>query len=106
MIIFLIITLLLGDMFSFLGWVIKSQNAGDMINGYNDRIYDKTKVSKIMGNSLLYLGSFIILLGIINIFLDEKYNRYSARILFFSIVVVIIIAVYRIEKYGKKQSNK
>ncbi|GEM_PF-2561815 len=33
MIISLVITLLLGGMFSFLGWVIKSQNAGDMVSG-------------------------------------------------------------------------
>lgn len=63
-----IVSLILGIIFLFLGWIIKSQNAGDMINGYNDRIYDKTKVSKIMGNSLLYLGSFIILLDIVLVY--------------------------------------
>jgi len=49
MIILLVITLLLGGMFSFLGWVIKSQNAGDMVNGFNNKKDDKEKVSKIMG---------------------------------------------------------
>jgi len=37
MIIFLVITLLLGGMFSFLGWVIKLQNARDMVNGFNNK---------------------------------------------------------------------
>jgi len=49
MIIFLIITLLLGGMFSFLGWVIKSQNAGDMINRFNNKKDHKEEVLKIMG---------------------------------------------------------
>ena len=42
------IVILLGLMFLFSGWVMKSQNAGDMINGFNDRRYSKIKVSTIM----------------------------------------------------------
>lgn len=75
MIISLAITLLLGGMFSFLGWVIKSQNAGDIVNGFNNKKDDKEKVSKIMGNNLLFLGICIILIGIINLFLHVYTNK-------------------------------
>ena len=31
----IIITFLMGGFLTFLGWVIKSQNAGDMLNGFD-----------------------------------------------------------------------
>jgi len=99
---FFIITLLLGGMFSFLGWVIKSQNVGDMVNGFNNKKDDKEKVPKIMGNNLLFLGICIILIGIINLFLHEKYSSYSSNALIIVILIIIVKATYETNKYGKK----
>lgn len=60
----MISTFLLGGMFTFFGWIIKSQNAGDMINGFNEKRHDKKKVSKIMGNNMLYIGISVIIVGL------------------------------------------
>ena len=37
------------------------------------KIYDKNKVSKIVGNDIFYTGLGIILIAIISIFLNNKY---------------------------------
>lgn len=68
----IIITMLMGGFLTFLGWVIKSQNAGDMLNGFDARKYDKDKVSRIIGGDILNTGLLIIILGIIGIFLNSK----------------------------------
>lgn len=39
----IIITMLMGGLFTFLGWVIKSQNAGDMLNGFDEKNTIKIK---------------------------------------------------------------
>ena len=48
-------------------------NAGDILNFYDEKIYDKNKVSKIVGNDIFYTGLGIILIAIISIFLNNKY---------------------------------
>lgn len=42
----IISTLLIGGMFTGLGWIIKSQNAGDMLNGFDEKNITKTKYPK------------------------------------------------------------
>lgn len=104
-IVLLSVTFLIGVMFSGFGAIIKTQNAGDMINGFDDNGDDKEKVSRIMGRSLLYTGLLEIIVGIIGIlFLD----RYLKAVCIIQIIIVcsgIGIGVYRTNKYGKKEIN-
>lgn len=72
----IIITMLMGGLFTFLGWVIKSQNAGDMLNGFDEKKYDKDKVSRIVGGDMLSTGLLIMLIGSIGIFLSSKFYNY------------------------------
>lgn len=72
----IIITMLMGGLFTFLGWVIKSQNAGDMLNGFDEKKYDKDKVSRIVGGDMLSTGLLIMLVGSIGIFLSSKFYNY------------------------------
>lgn len=43
------------------------------MNFYDEKIHDKNKVSKIVGNDIFYTGLGIILIAIISIFLNNKY---------------------------------
>ena len=43
------------------------------MNFYDEKIYDKNKVSKIVVNDIFYTGLGIILIAIISIFLNNKY---------------------------------
>lgn len=69
----IISTLLIGGMFTGLGWIIKSQNAEDMLNGFDEKKYYKDKVSKIVGRDMFYTGISIILIGVFGIFLIVKF---------------------------------
>ncbi|MBU3110938.1 DUF3784 domain-containing protein [Clostridium lacusfryxellense] len=94
----IIITLIMGGMFTFLGWVIKSQNAGDMLNGFDAKKYDKEKVSRIVGGDMLYTGLLIILIGVIGVFLSSKfYNNITiTQVVIF--VIGIIKSIYDMDK--------
>ena len=83
----IIITMLMGGLFTFLGWVIKSQNAGDMLNGFDEKKYDKDKVSRIVGGDMLSTGLLIMLIGSIGIFLSSKFYNY---ITFVQIGIVVL----------------
>ena len=41
-----------GGIVTFIGSIIKFFNAGDILNFYDEKIYDKNKVSKIVGNDI------------------------------------------------------
>ena len=56
-----------GGIVTFIGSIIKFFNAGDVLNFYDEKIHDKNKVSKIVGNDIFYL------IAIISIFLNNKY---------------------------------
>ena len=94
----IIITLIMGGMFTFLGWVIKSQNAGDMLNGFDARKYDKDKVSRIVGGDMLYTGLLIILIGFSGVFFSSKFYNYLtiAQVVIF--VIGIIKSMYDMDK--------
>ena len=62
-----------GGIVTFIRSIIKFFNAGDILNFYDEKIYDKNKVSKIVGNDIFYTGLGIILIAIISIFLNNKY---------------------------------
>jgi len=62
-----------GGIVTFIGSIIKFFNAGDVLNFYDEKIHDKNKVSKIVGNDIFYTGLGIILIAIISIFLNNKY---------------------------------
>lgn len=83
----IIITLLIGGIFTGLGWIIKSQNAGDMLNGFDEKKYYKDKVSKIVGKDMLYTGTSIMLIGFLGVFLNSKFYNY---VTFIQIGIMII----------------
>lgn len=101
-----IITLFMGGFPLFLGWVIKSQNAGDMLNGFDRKKYDKNKVSRIIGSDMFNTGLLIILLGVFGIFLSSKLYNYITFIQISIVIIGIIKIMYDMEKKCKRKSNK
>lgn len=102
-IILLIVTFLIGGMLSGFGAIIKTQNAGDMINGFDDSRDDKEKVSRIMGGALLYTGLLEIIVVIVGILFLEKYLKTIGIIQGIIVCVGIGIGAYRTNKYGRKE---
>ncbi len=45
----LVLAFLGGGILTFLGVIIKHFNAGDILNGFDEKKYDKEKVSRIVG---------------------------------------------------------
>ena len=67
----------IGIFLVFIGFVSKTQNAGDMINGFDEKKHDKEKVSKILGNNFLCTGiciliMFVFVIGIVRIIYQVK----------------------------------
>ena len=56
-----------GGIVTFIGSIIKFFNAGDVLNFYDEKIHDKNKVSKIVGNDIFYTGLGIILIARLSI---------------------------------------
>lgn len=52
----------IGIFLLFIGFVSKTQNAGDMINGFDEKKHNKEKISKILGNNFLCTGICILIL--------------------------------------------
>lgn len=98
------LTVFSGGFLTFLGWVMKSQNAGDMLNGFDAKKYDKDKVSKIVGKTFLNSGLLIILVGIIGLFLNSKYYNYVSSVQ--SAILLIGIAKGMYEMYTKCKIKK
>lgn len=94
----IIITMLMGGLFTFLGWVIKSQNAGDMLNEFDAKKYDKDKVSRIVGGDMLNTGLLIILVGVIGIFLDNKFYNYIPFVQVGIVALGVIKSMYEMDK--------
>lgn len=94
----IILTMLIGGLFTFLGWVIKSQNAGDMLNGFDPKKYDKDKVSKIVGGDMLNTGLLIIFLGIVGVLLGSKFYNYIASAQGGIAVLSSINSMYKMDK--------
>lgn len=88
----------MGGLFTFLGWVIKSQNAGDMLNGFDAKKYDKDKVSRIVGGDMLNTGLLIILVGVIGIFLDNKFYNYIPFVQVGIVALGVIKSMYEMDK--------
>ncbi|MBD7915086.1 DUF3784 domain-containing protein [Clostridium sp. Sa3CUN1] len=86
------ITIFIGGFFTFLGWVIKSQNAGDMLNGFDAKKYNKDKVSMIIGRDMLNVGLLVIFLGIIGMFLSSKFYNYIT----FSQISIFLLGIIKI----------
>lgn len=94
----IILTIFMGGLFTFLGWVIKSQNAADMLNGFDAKIYDKDKASRIVGSNMLNTGLLIILIGVISILLDAKLYNYIISIQVCLVILSVIRIIYDIDK--------
>ncbi|WBW96488.1 DUF3784 domain-containing protein [Oceanirhabdus sp. W0125-5] len=97
----LILTMFIGIFCTFIGWVSKSQNAGDMINGFDPKKHDKKKVSKIFGNHFLFIGLSVIAVGIIGMILT-KVNPNIFLITQSGIFIIgILKTIYSILRHGK-----
>ena len=72
-----------GGIVTFIGSIIKFFNAGDVLNFYDEKIHDKNKVSKIVGNDIFYTGLGIILIAIIIITIIE-YIFYKFVLIWYS----------------------
>ena len=94
----IIITMLIGGLFTFLGWVIKSQNAGDMLNGFDAKKYDKDKVSQIVGGNMLNTGLLIIFLGVTGVLLGSEFYNYIASAQGCIVVLSVVKSMYKMEK--------
>lgn len=92
------ITLFTGGFFTFLGWVIKSQNAGDMLNGFDAKKYDKDKVSRIVGGDMLNTGLLILCVGVVGIFLSSKFYNYISFSQRGILVLGLIKSMYDMDK--------
>ncbi|XZH20931.1 DUF3784 domain-containing protein [Clostridium perfringens] len=69
----LVLAFLGGGILTFLGVIIKHFNAGDILNGFDEKKHDKEKVSRIVGMDFLIIGLSIIIIALISIFIDKKY---------------------------------
>lgn len=98
----IIITGLIGGMLTGLGWIIKSQNAGDMLNGFDDKKYYKDKVSKIVGSDMFYTGILIIFIGALGILLNSKFYNFMAFIQITIFIIGIVKSMYDMETKCKK----
>ncbi|MEG2738454.1 DUF3784 domain-containing protein [Clostridium sp.] len=96
----------IGIFLTFIGFVSKTQNAGDMINGFNSKKHDKEKVSKIFGNNFLVTG--LCILALISItFVFKNINIGILKTIIMAIFVVgVVRTMYQIEKYGKITPKK
>lgn len=99
---FFIGTIIVGIMFTVLGVIIKYQKAGDMINGFSYQKHDKEKVSKIMGNHLLFIGIGIFVLDIISISFNGRHIVLFKYLQIILLVLVLLRATYLVNKYGNK----
>lgn len=94
---FVMAMVLLGIMISFFGWIIKSQESIDMLNGFNDRTYDKKKMSKVLGTNLLYVGVLLLLISLSHFIITNNsidfLSIYSTEIIFIEKTLLVLIAL-------------
>lgn len=76
----LIFAFLGGGILTFIGAIIKFFNSGDILNFYDEKIHDKNKVSKYVGNDIFYTGLGIICIAPISLLLTDKFY-YSMMII-------------------------
>lgn len=90
----LLLAFLGGGILTFLGIIIKHFNAGDILNGFDEKKHDKDKVSKIVGMDFLITGLSVIIIAFISIFINEKY--YNVIMITQGIIIVfgLIITLY------------
>lgn len=85
----------------FIGFVSKTQNAGDMINGFNEKKHNKEKVSKILGNNFLCTGICILILISIT-FVFKNIEIYVLEvIIMFVFIIGVLRTMYQIKKSEK-----
>ncbi|MGL4450239.1 MAG: DUF3784 domain-containing protein [Sarcina sp.] len=87
----------MGGLFSSFGFIIKTQNAGDMINGFDPNKYDKEKTSREVGNTMLLGGISIILIGVLGFFTKEVLYNYIGYTQVGLVLLSIVIILYKLE---------
>lgn len=83
-----------GGIVTFIGAIIKFFDAGDILNFYDEKIHDKNKVSKFVGNDLFYTGIGTILIAIVSIFLSNNYYLTMMITQLFILVIGFLISCY------------
>ena len=83
----LVLAFLGGGILTFLGVIIKHFNAGDILNGFDEKKHDKEKVSRIVGMDFLIIGLSVIIIALISIFIDKKY--YKAIIITQGVIIAL-----------------
>ncbi|MGV3075853.1 DUF3784 domain-containing protein [Clostridium baratii] len=85
----------------FIGFVSKTQNAGDMINEFDEKKHNKEKIYKILGNNFLCTGICILILISIT-FVFKNINIYILEtVIIFVFTIGIIRIIYQVKKEQK-----
>lgn len=100
-----IYTFLMGGLFTFFGWVIKSKNAGDMINFFDSQKYDKEKFSKIFGVHFLFIVIGVIFVGLAGLFFRDINHTFFINFQTAIVILGMIKTMYSALKHGKVESN-
>lgn len=98
----LLFAFLSGGFLIFLGTMLRFFNAGDMINGFDEKKHDKRKVSKILGLDYLISGLIIILLALISLFVDSKLYTLINILQVCVIVIGLLLSIFHFYKRCNK----
>lgn len=83
-----------GGILTFIGGIVKFFNAGDILNFYDEKKQDKDKVSKLVGGDIFYTGILIIFIGIISIFLNDKFHYFIMMLQVIIMIIGLILSTY------------
>lgn len=83
-----------GGLLTFIGSIVKFFNAGDILNFYDEKKHDKDKVSKIVGNDMIYTGLGVFFIAIISIFLSDKYYYAMMMTQIAVIIIGLLVSLY------------
>lgn len=91
----------IGIFLLFIGFVSKTKNTGDMINGFDEKKHNKEKIAKILGNNFLCTGICILILISIT-FVFKNINIYILEaVIMFVFTIGIIRTIYQVKKERK-----
>lgn len=92
-----------GGILIFLGAVMKYFNAGDMLNQFDERKYDKEKTSRVVGKGLLITGLIVLAFAMLSLFINERYYVVIVTAQTITILIGIAISMYKFYKNCRKQ---
>ncbi|SEN99648.1 hypothetical protein SAMN04488134_10368 [Amphibacillus marinus] len=87
---------LAGIGFIAFGAVIYSQKAGDVINVFNPKKHDKTKVSQIFGRNFTLLGFGYLLFAVVSLVIDEQAQGTLLLLLLLLTLAGVLVSLYQL----------